>query len=345
MQKDIRDIDKNSFFNQKNLEEKIKFVLQYAILAPSTHNSQPWLFKIENNSCQIYIDPSVSIKEADPLGRDLYISLGCFLENLIIAAKYFKVFENINYRLNEEERLVAEIIFKDNSDIKNTDGNFEKILNAIVKRFNARGIFEKEKISGDILNKISTLNDFENLKIDFGIDKGRIEKLAGLTAEGLKIAYANADFRKEMSKWINNNFSKKLFGIPGYSLRMPSLISIIFPILVRFFNIGKKLGWLNYQSMNSAPSVCVISAKNNSPMIWLQTGRLAERLMLEFNSLNIKTSVFVASLEMGDLYKKVQEVLNTDYIPQFLFVAGYMDYVPPKMTPRISVENKINPHT
>lgn len=339
--KEIREINKNLFFEQKNLKDKIKFLLRYAILAPSTHNSQPWLFKIENNSCKIYIDSSVHIKEADPLSRDLYISLGCLLENLIIGAKYFNVYNKVVYGLGGKDDAVVEVFFRDNSDKINIDENSEKILDAILKRFNARGAFEKEKISDGILKRLNALNDFNDLKVDFISDGGKIEKLAELTAEGLKIAYANQDFRKEMSRWINNNFSKKLIGIPGYSLRMPALISFIFPTLIRLFNIGEKLGWLNYKSMVSAPLVCLISAKENSPLFWLQTGRLAERLMLEFNSLGIKTSVFVASLEMGELYKEVQKIIGIDYIPQFLFCAGYMNFIPKKMTLRVAVENKI----
>ena len=38
----IRTIDKGEFFKLKNPKEKKKFLLRYAILAPSTHNSQPW---------------------------------------------------------------------------------------------------------------------------------------------------------------------------------------------------------------------------------------------------------------------------------------------------------------
>ncbi|MBI2591062.1 MAG: hypothetical protein HYW34_00045 [Candidatus Brennerbacteria bacterium] len=338
----IRDIHIDNFFEIVLLEDKIKFLLRYAVLAPSTHNSQPWLFKIENNSCKIYGDTVVyTIEEADPLGRDFYISLGCCIENLIIAAKFFNVYDKVVYRLGENKDLIAEVLFKDNADRENIDKNFEKNLYAILKRFNARGEFKKEKISDSVYQKLSGLNDFDDLKIDFVIDEGKIEKIAELTAAGLRIAYANPDFRKEMSGWINNNFSKKKKGIPGYSLRMPAFISFIFPALIRFFNIGKKLGWLNYKSLISAPLICLISSKENSPLLWLKTGRLAERLMLEFYSFNIKTSVFVAALEMGELYKEVQKVIGIDYVPQFLFAAGYMDFSPKKMTPRVSAESKI----
>lgn len=66
------------------MQESIKEILKYGILAPSTHNTQPWLFKVKDNSVEIYYDPKLKLPEADKEGRDLYISMGCLIENIII---------------------------------------------------------------------------------------------------------------------------------------------------------------------------------------------------------------------------------------------------------------------
>ena len=34
--------------------EKLKFLLNYAILAPSTHNAQPWLFTLVDDAVELY---------------------------------------------------------------------------------------------------------------------------------------------------------------------------------------------------------------------------------------------------------------------------------------------------
>jgi len=36
--------------------EKMKFLLRYAILAPSSHNSQPWKFRIPDSEINIFAD-------------------------------------------------------------------------------------------------------------------------------------------------------------------------------------------------------------------------------------------------------------------------------------------------
>lgn len=323
---------------------RIKFLLRFAILAPSTHNSQPWLFKIKENRCFFYFDENRRLPQADPLGRDLNISIGCALENFIIAAKYFKVFDSLNYGPFTENNLLAEAIIKKDYYNKESDPTYHDLIRTIHNRRNARGIFKTESVSPqlieDILERVKDEYLIDGIAVYFLKDKKKIKEIASLTAEGLKIAYNNPSFRQEMSCWINNNFSRRKEGIPGYALKMPTLLSFVFPFIVRNFNIGSKLAKLNYWSLSSAPLICIITAPENKSLTWLKIGRLAERLMLEFNSRGFNTSIFVASIEMGDLYRKVQSILGTHDLPQFLFAIGKSGSKH-KPTPRYSVEEKI----
>jgi hypothetical protein len=312
------DIKKEDFPADGSLDEKIKFVLGFAILAPSTHNSQPWRFRIEGESCKIFYDPNFKIPEADPLGRDLYISMGCMIENLAIAANYFGIFKDL--KIDPRDEFIGEIFFQQNGQRNN---DLEYLIDAIPKRVNVRGLFDAKPLTG-IQAQMLSLNKDGRIKMDFLTDPEKIKKLASVTAEGLRLAYKKSSFRREMSGWMNNNLSAKKTGLPGYSLRMPFLLSFIIPILVRFFDISPRLAKLNYKSMASAPFVCILSSGKSSPDVWLEVGRLAERVMLQLNSQGIRTSIFVASIEVGDLYKKVQEVTGINLVPQFLFCAGYM---------------------
>jgi len=60
--------------------------LHAAILAASAHNTQPWLFEPHEDSITVYADLSRNLGAADPFRRELYVSLGCALYNLGIAA-------------------------------------------------------------------------------------------------------------------------------------------------------------------------------------------------------------------------------------------------------------------
>ena len=78
-------------------EEKLKFLLRYAILAPSGPNTQPWKFFIHDDSISVFADLSRALPFVDPINRTLYMSVGCAIANLAVAAKHFGFAPSISY--------------------------------------------------------------------------------------------------------------------------------------------------------------------------------------------------------------------------------------------------------
>ena len=61
--------------------------LAYAILAPSSHNRQPWMFElIGEDRIDVYCDLDRRLPETDPFDRQITVSFGCMLELLSLAA-------------------------------------------------------------------------------------------------------------------------------------------------------------------------------------------------------------------------------------------------------------------
>jgi nitroreductase len=71
------------------MRQDFKQIIYYATKAPSGHNTQPWKFQIEDDAIIIQPDYSRSLPIVDPDNHALFISLGCALENLLIAANYY----------------------------------------------------------------------------------------------------------------------------------------------------------------------------------------------------------------------------------------------------------------
>jgi len=61
-------------------------LVRAAILAANPHNSQPWLFRVGDSRIDLFADPARDIGAVDPDHREMYIGLGCALENLLLAA-------------------------------------------------------------------------------------------------------------------------------------------------------------------------------------------------------------------------------------------------------------------
>lgn len=61
--------------------------LSWALLAPNPHNLQPWLAELVGaDALLIHRDPTRTLPQTDPHGRQLTIGMGCFLELMRMAA-------------------------------------------------------------------------------------------------------------------------------------------------------------------------------------------------------------------------------------------------------------------
>lgn len=86
---DVWSVAEADFPRDGDSGDQARFLVRYAILAPSTHNTLPWSFRIVGNGIDVFADRSRWLRVADPDQRELLLSVGCALENLVIAAEHF----------------------------------------------------------------------------------------------------------------------------------------------------------------------------------------------------------------------------------------------------------------
>ena len=66
-------------------QETLLAALALAVRAPSIHNSQPWKWRIGDESVHLYADPSRQLPHTDPTRRDLIVSCGVALQHFTVA--------------------------------------------------------------------------------------------------------------------------------------------------------------------------------------------------------------------------------------------------------------------
>ena len=67
----------------------LRQLIAAAVAAPSVHNTQPWLFRIDDDVIHLYADATRQLEAQDPDGRALLMSCGASLLNLRLAAEHF----------------------------------------------------------------------------------------------------------------------------------------------------------------------------------------------------------------------------------------------------------------
>ena len=110
--RDLPNILKKSFPRSATIEQQLRHLLRYAILAPSTRNTQPWRFAVQTNTVGLFADLERRQPVSDPDRRELYISLGCALENLLLAAEQHGFGHEVTYFPEDgNDEFVAHIAF------------------------------------------------------------------------------------------------------------------------------------------------------------------------------------------------------------------------------------------
>ncbi|WP_340538851.1 Acg family FMN-binding oxidoreductase [Nocardioides sp. GXZ039] len=62
-------------------------LVELACTAPSTHNSQPWRWRLLDDGVELHTDPERRLRSIDPDDRDLVISCGAALHCAVVAAR------------------------------------------------------------------------------------------------------------------------------------------------------------------------------------------------------------------------------------------------------------------
>src|SRR3989344_3178557 len=145
-----------------SFKDQLKFLIGFGILAPSGHNSQPWQFRISSNQIDVFVDSNRSLTRSDPEKRQLLISIGCAIENILIAADFYGNKVEIEYFPNSDDKIpIVALKFFD----RNFKMGDNRLISSILKRATNRKPFENKPIEPNILTLLESLNT-ESTKIN-----------------------------------------------------------------------------------------------------------------------------------------------------------------------------------
>lgn len=324
-------------FRELAQSERIEYLLTFGIHAPSTHNTQPWKFQIQGDTCTITIDNKHVVAEGDRDGRYAYISLGACVQNIVLAAE--------NYDYLQEVAIQADgtviITFKNKAPAEELTADARQVIQSIQTRHNYRGVFSPRGLATPekLLDELA--------KLPSGIKSGVIKdaddrhELVEATAEGIYRSYSKTAFRKELAHYLNSNFSKSNVGLHGYSLGLKTLFSIIFPTLTKLKNIGAKAAKLNKRTLGSATMFMVFGVDRTTPKQFTEAGMAIERSLLLAHRQGIAASIFVAPLEFKDT-KSIVKRLSGVAEPCLIIALGKGIYKKPhRHSRRIGLSDKI----
>lgn len=294
-------------------------LVEYAVKAPSGHNTQPWKFRLDENRIEILPDLSKSLPIVDTNNRELYISLGCAAENLIIAASTFgyksEIFISvegiISIKLNKSNNIQPDTLF---DQINIRQANRKVYLNKIIADEDVKKCIPSISAEDEIYfyqwNKKSP--EFETIK--------------HCILKGNNLQMENKEFIEELKAWMRFNkkqadkhrdgLSYAVFGAPN----LPACISK--PIISYFLN-GKSQNEGDSKKIYSSSHFILITSKNDTVKDWIITGRYLQRFLLKTTKADIAHAYMNQPCEVPELRAELKKLLTyNNQTPQILLRIG-----------------------
>ncbi len=318
--------------------EQMRFLLNYAVLAPSGHNTQPWLFKIEDDAIELYADRACALPVVDPDDRELTISCGAALLNLRIALRHFG-YRDLVQALPEPDN--PDLLARIHRGDKIHAGEEEHVLfEAIRRRRTNRQAFEQREVPADILAALQKAAHAEGAWLIILQTEDDRSAVADLIALGDRVQLRDKHFRRELAAWVRPSRSQRSDGIPMYALRFGDLMSYPGPLVERTFALSNGQAARDRQIARGSPVLAVLGTDVDTAYDWLAAGQALERMLLYARSQGIWASFLNQPIEVPDMRLTLQNMLERAGFPQMLLRMGYGPEMPP--TPRRSVSEVLS---
>ena len=326
----IWNVKEDEFPHSGTIEEKIKFILNYAVLAPSRHNTQPWLFNIDSGAIYLYADRNRGLIVADPQGRELIISCGTALFNLRLALNHFGYRAQITtFPDANNPNLLARIKLA-YPICESTDDKL--LFSAIPKRHTNRQNYQWWDVPESLLRWLQSDAEQEGGCLQIVKKSTMRHQISELVVQAEHLLMSDPNYRNELAHWIHPGNSITHDGIPGYAQGINEhfdFVTPLFALVLRTFDLGNSAAERSRKLVENSPAIVVLSTDNDTPADWLAAGQALERLLLRAQALGLHSSFLNQPIQVPQLRNELQKILSKPGFPQIILRLGFGKEVKP----------------
>ncbi len=274
-------------------------LVQAAILAANPHNTQPWLFHVQEDgqqtgSIDVYADMSRHLGTMDPYRREMMLGIGCALENMHLAAQVngYDVQTQLEPATLHLENTtnpvqVARVVFRSQAANAPTHSD---LYDAIALRHTDRSNYRQEALDPQLLEQMPSLfNDADGVNVNlFTFESGSqaFNQLADATVQATEFIIADTEMSRDSHAWFDSSWQEvqrdkdgPFIDTSGASPWLRAIVKMLPPTS----HARVDAGWLagTRSTLQATPLLGLITVRDLYAQDQnLQAGRLWQRLHL-----------------------------------------------------------------
>lgn len=279
-------------------------LVRYATLAASSHNTQPWKFKLEPRRIVILPDLSRRCPAVDPDDHHLYGSLGCAAENLLLAAQAVGLEGHYSY----------------DASVSGVEVNFEvsaphrsALFEAIPRRQCSRAEYDGSELSAGQLRLLEEAGSGSGVSLRLLTEGRQKEQVAEYVAEGNTAQFDDPAWAEELQAWIRFNSRDAVRagdGLYGPVMGSPDVPRWLGEFFMRVAFSAKRQNRKDITHIRSSGAIAVFFSEIDDKRHWIEAGRSYERLALQAAALELRTAFINQPVEVPALRAQFATFLN-----------------------------------
>jgi nitroreductase len=266
-----------------------------AIKAASSHNTQPWRFRLEPRRITVMPDLERRCPIVDPDDHHLFASLGCAVENLVLTAPAAGLHAHTGF-----DESTGEIPI----DLDTAPASTPELVHAIDLRQCSRSLYDGSPLSAAEARKLEEAGQGDGVRLHLLTGDRTLEQVAEYVAAGNTAQFADPAWRRELQHWVRFNARSARTcgdGLYGPSMGNPAVPDWLGRLFMKLaFSVEQQIRKDSLHIRKSS-AVAVIVSERDDRRHWVEAGRSYQRFALQAAAMNLRTAFINQPVEVAEL--------------------------------------------
>jgi hypothetical protein len=216
------------------------------------------------------------------------------------------------------------------------------LFDAISARHSNRSPYQASPVPGEQLARLRAAAAGQGAWLQPVTSQAAISAAADLIADGDRIKWRDAEFRRELAGRLVPNRGHRRDGMPGYAFGIPGPLARVAPAVVRRADLGWLRAAADRKLALATPCLAVIGTDRDDPPAWMAAGQAMSAVLLQATADGLATSFLSQAIEVDTLRPRLATLAGGGAFPQLLLRVGYPSR-PSRPAPRRPLSDVLAP--